>query len=113
MEGTKNVVMSVVRKVRGKIQCTAQINQNFQVLNLILVLLHSYELNLKPRSVEGSINSPWGGGGVSTVKSFIFAARRASLMVNIFFFFFSRVGAGLFLILQPSCVIFKQSATDW
>ena len=63
MEGTKNVVMSVARKVRSKIQCTAQINQNFQLLNLNLVLLHSYELNLKPRSVEGSINSPWGVGG--------------------------------------------------
>ena len=54
--------MSVVRKVRGKIQCTAQVNQNFQVLNLILVLLHSFELNLKPQSVEGMINSPGGGG---------------------------------------------------
>lgn len=62
VEGTKYVVMGVFSKVRGKIQCTAQVNQNFQVLNLILVLLHSYELNLKPQSVEGMKNSPWGGG---------------------------------------------------
>ena len=54
-------------KVRGKIQCTAQVNQNFQVLNLILVLLHSYELNLQPQSVEGMKNSPWGGGRVAEV----------------------------------------------
>ena len=62
VEGTKYVVMGVFSKVRGKIQCTAQVNQNFKVLNLILVLLHSYELNLKPQSVEGMKNSPWGGG---------------------------------------------------
>ena len=70
VEGTKYVVMGVFSKVRGKIQCTAQVNQNFQVLNLILVLLHSYELNLKPQSVEGMKNSPWGGEGESVGSTF-------------------------------------------
>ena len=75
-EGTKYVVMGVFSKVRGKIQCTAQVNQNFQVLNLILVLLHSYELNLKPQSVEGMKNSPWGGGRVAEVH--LHRARKGS-----------------------------------